>query len=186
MKNIILLLLMILISCTSNKTIINTLSDGQYPFISKSEKKYKYANQDAYVQYILTEKTTEFNGKIYKIQLIAYSWKELDTAYYRAENDVIYYLDNKSKKESIHMPRELKKGFVWKSFDGAWQYEISDLNSRLKTPEKEYKELLVIKATQLQNRDKSKSMVYLNYYKKGIGKIASVTNGKIQTYLLEN
>lgn len=80
------------------------------------------------------------------------------------------------------MPKKPVVGYKWKNSDQSWEYEIMELDGELKTPEKNYSGLLVMKARQRKNRDETKLTEYLNYYQRKVGKVASIGNGELMTY----
>ncbi len=154
--------------------------------IELSEKiAFKYTDSENFVKHIDLKEKRLINGKEYSVRLMQYSWDKNDTTYFRSENQTVYYYDRKSNMESVNIPKDIEVGSSWISADNAWEYEIVSISANLTTPEKEYSNLLEIRAIQLQNRDQTKLTEYLNYYEKNVGKIASVTNGKLMTYKLE-
>ncbi|MFC2185708.1 hypothetical protein ACFCT7_00230 [Fulvivirgaceae bacterium LMO-SS25] len=182
---IFLLLIGTLTACSVNKSLVNSDKTNFFPFKDQREIKMIYLNSDSYVKYIYTGEKEIINGKEYYKRLSNYSWNKIETHYFREENGNNYYYDLTSKTESLNIPREIKTGYSWKSNDEAWAYEITNTKAKLTTPEKTYRNLVVIKATQLQNRDKDKSQEYFNYYQIGVGHIASLTNGRIMNYKSE-
>lgn len=182
-KIIYLLLTLILLSCGTTKTTENNSLNLYYP-ISGINAKFKYADSDNFVFHKDLNKLDSKDGKEYSIREISYSWGEITKTLYRLENGNVMYFDQKSNTENLIMPSEPKIGFKWKSDDDSWEYEIVDMNASLDTPTKKYSGLLLMKASQISNRDKNKLAQYLNYYEKGTGKIASFGNGKLMTYRL--
>jgi hypothetical protein len=83
------------------------------------------------------------------------------------------------------MPKQPVPGKTWYQSDSSWKYVIISINSKLKTRRKNYKELVVIEATQLSGRDKNKAKQYRNYYAKGIGFVGGIVNGELIAYLDE-
>jgi len=186
MKKMIILFLLIFItaSCGTKKTVMETEQNSYYP-INNENAKFKYVNSDAFVYHNDLSKKVQFNNKTYQVRHIRYSWgKEVET-FYRMENGNVLYYDTKSEKENIMMPKKPVIGFKWINSDKSWEYEIIELEAELETPAKKYSNLLVIRATQLTNRDQTKLAEYLNYYKQNLGKVASIGNGKLMTYRVE-
>ena len=183
-KIIYLTTLIITFGCGPTKTIKNNLQNPYYP-ITGIDAKFKYADSDSFVFHKDLNKTESKCGKIYSVREIRYSWGNETETLYRLENANVMYFDSKSETENMIMPSEPKVGFKWKSVDKAWEYEIVNMNADLETPTKMYNGLLVMKASQITNRDENKLAEYLNYYEKGTGKIASLGNGKLMTYRLE-
>ena len=114
------------------------------------------------------------------------TWKEESIDFARNEDGVHYSYDDKSKGESIDIPKELVVGTIWKHYDNSWEYEILSINDSINIPSGKYYELLRIRAKQLTNRDKSKSGEYNLFYKRGVGNIAAMGNGKLITYLVKS
>ncbi|WP_143961347.1 hypothetical protein [Litoribacter populi] len=186
MKKLAIVFMVMAFGCSANKTFTNSAEKTFFPMEIGEEFTYRYVNSPSFVKYRDLGLLREFNGKTYHARQNHYSWDKIDTSYFRAENETIYYFDTKSGKESVQMPGKLKKGYSWTSADEAWSYEITDLDAQLTTPEQRYSGLLVIKSTQLQNRDRTKSPEYLIYYQQNVGKVASVTNGELMTYKVES
>jgi hypothetical protein len=92
-------------------------------------------------------------------------------------------LDTKSKLESIDVPGQPKTGDSWTSADKAWKYTIIDIAATFKTPIKTFKDCLIIKAEQVDNRDSEKLQTYFNYYVKDIGYVGSKVNGALMAYI---
>jgi hypothetical protein len=60
------------------------------------------------------------NGKDYFKSLRVYSWGDKDLSYFRVDNfGTTFYLDTKSKLESIDVPGQPKTGDSWTSADEA-------------------------------------------------------------------
>jgi hypothetical protein len=132
----------------------------------------------------LTDNSYKFKGKTYFTNLRTYSWNATETSYFRVdENGTSYYLDIKSKQESIDLPGQPKVGDSWISTDKAWKYSVTDRAAILKTPKQTFKDCLVIKAEQLTNRDQEKLQTYFNYYAKDIGFLGSTIDGELMAYI---
>jgi hypothetical protein len=185
MKKIKLSILVLVLGFLTSMTQVDLKNNDYFPMELSREVVFKYTDSENFVKHIDLKEKKLFDDKEYSARLMQYSWGKNDTTYFRTENQIVYYYDKKSNTESINIPNDIKVGTTWESTDNAWGYEIMSISAELKTPEKKYKNLLEIKATQLQNRDKTKLTEYLNYYEKNVGKIASVTNGKLMTYKLE-
>ena len=113
-----------------------------------------------------------------------YSWGMTEINYFRIDeegNEI--YLDSKSFTETVNMPSRIELGHAWISTDKTWKYEISGLNETLNTPEKIFKNCIIIKAEQLTGRDKGKLPAYYNYYADGIGYVGSKSEQGLVTYL---
>jgi hypothetical protein len=88
-----------------------------------------------------------------------------DESYFRVDDTgTTYYLDTKSKLESIDIPGKQKIGDSWNSTDKAWKYSIIEIAATLQTPKQSFKDCLVIKAEQMTSRDREKLQIYFNYY----------------------
>jgi len=185
MKIPILLTAAIVLGVLASVTLIESKDNDYFPMELGREFVFKYTDSENSLKIVDLKEKKLLGNKTYNARLMQYSWGKNDTTYFRTENKVVYYYDPKSNTESIHIPQDMKVGSSWISADNAWRYEIVSVDAKLTTPEQKYKDLLVIKATQLQNRDKTKLTEYFNYYQKNVGKIAGVTNGKLMTYKLE-
>jgi hypothetical protein len=185
MKKVKISISLIVLGFLTSMTQMDNKENVYFPLVLDGEVVFKYMDSKSSVKHTSLAGTVVLDGKEYFPRLMRYSWGSTDTAFFRTENEVVYYFDKKSRSESISMPADLKIGVTWTSTDRAWQYEITSLSAKLETPVRKYKDLLVIRATQLQNRDRDKLPVYLNYYQKNIGQIGSETNGKLMTYRLE-
>ena len=107
-----------------------------------------------------------------------YSDGTAEISYYRIQNGAVYYLDNKSFKESIEIPASPRKSQEWNSSDHQWEYKVVEVNVELKTPAHTFKNCIAINAK--SNVDGS---TFINYYSKGIGFVASKMNNELVTYL---
>lgn len=179
-----LIILLSAVSCGTTKSINNNEQKSYYP-ISGIDAKFKYADSNSFVFHKDLDKTETKGGKQYSVREIRYSWGKKTETFYRLESGNVMYFDTKSNTENMIFPSEPKVGFKWLSIDQAWEYEIVDMKADLETPTKKYSGLLVMRASQLSDRDENKLAEYLNYYEKGTGKIASLGNGKLMTYRLE-
>jgi phage-related tail fiber protein len=182
-KLLYLIIPLILIGCGTTQPIIYNNADSYYP-ISNVDAKFKYANHDVFVYHKDLNRIESENGNNYSVRQIKNSSGKTTETLYRIDNGNVVYFDKKSATENMIMPSDPKVGFVWRNSDNSWEYEIVDLKANLETPTKKYSDLLVMRATQISNRDANKLMEYLNYYEKGTGKVASFGNGKLMTYKL--
>ncbi|MDT0294950.1 hypothetical protein ACFQ3R_05855 [Mesonia ostreae] len=182
-KILTLIIPFILIGCGATLSIKNSDVESYYP-ISGIDATFKYADSDTFVFHKDLDQIQSKNGNTYSVRQIKNSSGKTTKTLYRLENGNVMYFDKKSGTENMIMPKEPKVGFSWRNSDNSWKYEIVDLNANLETPTKKYSGLLVMRATQISNRDENKLTEYLNYYEKGTGKIASFGNGKLMTYKL--
>ncbi|MEZ4804471.1 MAG: hypothetical protein R2852_03010 [Bacteroidia bacterium] len=159
----------------SGMTLVDKNDNIYFPIEFEGDVVFRYPKSEYFVKNIDLKEKKVFKDKAYSSRLTKYSWGVTDTSYFRSENETVYYYDVKSNTESVQMPKDIKIGVSWTSTDSAWNYEITNIQAKLKTPVKKYKDLLEIKATQLKNRDKKKLPEYLIYYMKNVGKVASVT-----------
>lgn len=180
-KIIITLILCVVASCATIKSTSESNSNEFYP-LGTENSKFVYANSNAYVNHRDISKTKNLNGRKYQTRVIEYSWGKKVETFYRVENGTVFYYDTQSETENLIMPKKPMVGYKWKNSDQSWEYEIMGLDGELKTPEKKYSELLVMKARQLKNRDETKLTEYLNYYQRKVGKVASIGNGELMTY----
>jgi hypothetical protein len=185
MKTVKLSILVLVLGILTSMTQLEFKDNAYFPMELSEDEVFKYAGAEHFLKSIDLKEKRLLGEKEYSARLTQYSWGKNDTTYFRTEDQTVYYYDTKSNTESIFIPKDIKVGTTWTSSDGAWQYEITSIRAKLTTPEKKYKNMLVIKATQLLNRDKTKRPEYHNYYEKNVGKIASVTKGKLMTYKVE-
>ena len=185
MKTVKLSILVLVLGFLTSMTQLEFKDNDYFPMELNKDVVFKYTDSENFVKHIDLKEKRLLGEKEYNARLMKYSWGKNDTTYFRTENQTVYYYDKKSNTESINIPKDITLGSTWTSSDNAWKYEITSISAKLTTPKKKYKNLLEIKATQLQNRDKTKLTEYLNYYEKNVGNIASVTNGKLMTYKLE-
>jgi hypothetical protein len=103
-----------------------------------------------------------------------------DISYYRIDTKTktVYYLDNKSFKETVEIPGAPRVSQAWASSDNKWKYEVIYINAELKTPNHHFKDCIAIKA-----ESNSDERTYINYYAKGIGFVASRESGKLTVHL---
>ncbi|MEX0997452.1 MAG: hypothetical protein WDZ45_10420 [Flavobacteriaceae bacterium] len=180
-KIITIFILCVITGCATKKLTSDSDSNEFYP-IGTENSKFLYAKSNAYVNHRDISKTTNFDGKKYQTRVIEYSWGKKVETFYRIQNGNVLYYDTQSESENLIMPQNPVVGYKWKNSDQSWEYEIIDLNGELKTPVKNYSGLLIMKATQLKNRDETKLTEYLNYYQRNVGKVASIGNGELMTY----
>ncbi|AYB30739.1 hypothetical protein D4L85_09160 [Chryseolinea soli] len=128
--------------------------------------------------------TLKHKGKEYSRTVRKYSWGSTDTIFSRVDHKgTSYYLDVKSRQETMDIPGELKVGLAWISSDGAWKYMIKSLSETLSTPGNKFENCLVIKAEQVTGRDKEKLQTYYIYYVKDIGYVGSKVEQGLMAYL---
>lgn len=147
---------------------------------------WTYKMQDGSFEDFITSEKFVHNQVEYFQSVRKYSWGAADTSYFRVNKDgTVYYLDAGSLKESIDVPANPKPSFKWVSADNAWRYEIVEVKTSFKTPNKTFKDCLVIKAEQISDSDKNKLNTYFNYYSKSIGYVGSKVNGELMAYLVK-
>ena len=184
MKNITLIVLItVSMGCGSKRTVVDPSANAYYP-VGNYDAKFKYVDTDAYVIHKDISKQIEWNQIAYSVREIQYSWGKKVETFYRLEDGNVLYYDVASNTESMIMPKDPKVGFKWVSTDKAWEYEIVQLDGELETPQRQYSNLLVMKASQVTGRDSNKLSEYHNYYQKGIGKVASIGDGMLMTFRL--
>ncbi|KYG83496.1 hypothetical protein [Roseivirga echinicomitans] len=132
----------------------------------------------------IVEGKLTIDGMDYFKSLRTYSWGDKDLSYFRIDNNgTVFYLDTKSKLESIDVPGQPKVGDSWTSTDNAWEYTVTDIAASFKTPIQTFKDCLIIKAEQTDRRDSEKLQTYFNYYVKDIGYIGSKVDGGLMAYI---
>lgn len=156
--------LTLLIGCKVNQKI-TTKNSQYYPLKKGNTWVYQYYNSKNTLIVEVVDKNIQMNGKSYYKVERTYSWDKKSIDYSRNEDGVHYSYDDKTKAESVVIPKDLKVGKTWKQYDESWEYEILGINESLETPSESYSGLLKIKATQLTNRDTSKSNEYYLYFK---------------------
>ena len=181
----ILLLFTLLTGCKVAQKVA-TKNLEYYPLNKGNTWTYQYNDSPSTLTVKIIDKDVKINGKkYYKIQR-TYSWNKPSIDYSRNENGGHFSYDDKSKGESVVIPKNIKVGYTWKQCDKSWEYEILAINTPLKTPTTNYTGLLKIRATQLTNRDQLKKSEYHLYFKKGVGKVAAKGNGQLMTYLIKS
>ena len=183
MKNLLYLVIPFLLFSCASKESINNNSESYHP-IPTNDVRFNYVNSNSFISRKYLDKIESKIGNKYLVLQVSYSWGKTVESLYRSDNGNIMYYDKKSNSDNLIMPNDPKVGFIWYNNDKSWEYEIVDLNASLETPTNKYSKLLVMRATQIANRDSVKLKEYLNYYQKGIGQIASFGNGKLMTYRL--
>ena len=181
MKKILIIALCFITGCATKQLTTESNSNKYYP-IGAENSKFLYAASNAFVNHKDLSKTNLINGQTYQTRLIEYSWGKKAETFYRVENGTVFYYDEKAATKNMIMPKMPVVGLKWMNSDNSWEYEIVSLDAELETPERSYTNLLVMRATQLKDRDETKLTEYYNYYEINTGKIASVGNGKLMTY----
>lgn len=97
------------------------------------------------------------------------------------ENGIVYYLDAQSFKESIEIPANPRLNYTWTSTDSLWKYKVIEVGSTIKVPGQIFQNCIAIKAESLSTGGNGE--VYVNYYAKGIGYVATKINGTLSVYL---
>lgn len=156
--------------------------DDYFPLSVGNTWIYKYTTSSNRVKFKVTNHNIIKGSNSYYRHKIKDSKGNKSIAYYRNENGQNFIFDEVQNKEYINIPKKPKKGFKWSQND-TWEYEIININEELQTPVNSYKNLLKIRALQTIHNEKNKAKVYYLYFKKDIGQVASVVNGKLQTYL---
>ena len=155
-----------------------------YSPLVKGTKMYFEMENASYTNEIL-EETVQLDGHEYFQSKTKYSWgKEVINLLRLDEHGNELYLDPISNTESINFPATPELGFSWVSTDGAWKYEVFKIGETLRTPNKNYKDCLVIKAQQLTGRDKEKLGLYFNYYMDNIGYVGSKNSDGLMSWLV--
>jgi hypothetical protein len=165
-------------------TLISTVLTAQtYSPKTVGSKWFFKMGDNSFTDEIVDGKFTH-DGKDYFKSLRTYSWGDKDLSYFRVDNTgTTFYLDSKSKLESIDVPGKPNTGDSWTSSDKAWKYTVIDLAATFKTPAKTFKDCVIIQAEQIGNRDKEKLQTYFNYYAKDIGYIGSEVDGGLMAYI---
>lgn len=124
------------------------------------------------------------DGKDYFKSLRTYSWGDKDLSYFRVDSTgTTFYLDTKSKLESVNVPGQPKTDDSWTSADKSWKYTVTDIAAVFKTPTHTFSDCLIIKSEKVSDRDKEKLQTYFNYYAKDIGYIGSIVDGGLMAYI---
>lgn len=155
------------------------ISDNNYYLLfekANNIKLFKYGKH-YYYEYFMDEKK-EINGNLYYVEIRKYSFGDIDTTYIR-KSDINYLQFNKtSNSESILLPIKPKIGDNWLENDGSWKYEVIEENAIFKTSNKNYDNCILLKCSQLTNRDSDKNEEYLLYYSKDFGFVGNVDKEK--------
>ena len=158
-----------------------------HPYYPLNERtlEYKYFESSHSMTVKFLKEKTILNEEHYTVKETKYSWGKTKSSYCRLLDGEIVFLDIESKNEHVNIPRDLSRGYKWSDNEN-WNYEIIGTNEKMKTPIDKYDNLLVIRAIKLPtNNDKVKLPIYYNYYKQNIGQVASFSEGKLLTYLVE-
>ncbi len=139
---------------------------------------------NAYLDYYVKEKV-RIEDNDYYLRIRRYSWGTIDTAYFRQDSSNYYHYGQRTKNESVVLPKNIVMGQKWFEADSSWSYQVIGIDEKLSTPAKKYKGLIVIECLQLTDMDKHKQKAYHIYYAKDIGMVASVNDGKVSSYLAE-
>lgn len=149
-----------------------------------STASYYKMGSSAYLDYYLSDKIIKGDHEYYT-RIRKYSWGDSDTAYFRQDSNNFYHYDAKIDRESIVLPKKIEMGQKWFEADSSWSYEVIGIHESLVTPDKKYKDLIVVECKQLTDRDEQKSKAYHMYYAKGLGMVGSMNDGKLTSYLAE-
>lgn len=157
--------------------VFSTLQEHPYaPLIPGSSWVYK--TPDGSFEDYISERKFTHNKIDYFQNIRKYSDGTAEVSYYRIEkNGALFYLDNKSFKESIEIPANPRLSFRWASSDNKWQYKVVEVDTELKTPLHNFKNCIAIKA---ESNDGS---TYINYYSKGVGFVGSKIDSELVCYL---
>ncbi|MEM9857681.1 MAG: hypothetical protein AAF843_10005 [Bacteroidota bacterium] len=164
-----------------------SLSQSIYPMEHGNEWRMKYANEfdqtgETYMISKILENKKEIGGKnYYQIKTTVYSTKEAkegisNTSFIRtdADGNLMGITNQTSTEEEIMLPEELSIGKTWIGDQGV--NKVIDLNATIETPEKSYTGCVAISTGE---------NAMISYWKKGIGPVAIIINGKLMAYLYE-
>lgn len=188
MKPLLLLLFpCFILSCAQNSSgLSSSTTPGSYIESLTPGTYFNYKMGDAGFTDKIISSNHSLSGREYTMRVRYYSWGDTDTAYFRISEEGLMTHDKETGGETIDVPTSPKTGDTWYESDRSWKYMIHATNAELNTPNKTYKNLLIIQATQLTGRDKDKLLQYHNYYAPGIGFIASVIDGKLLCYITDH
>lgn len=161
------------------------LKGASYLPLIKGQKKTFKVDLRTYIQYFDTT-TIEINGKTYIKSVIDYGPSQ-SRAYYREENQAVYYLKQGEMNETTAIPTNPVVGDTWLEGDSSWKYTIIGTNEIFETPESVFSNCLVI---QSENNDKIKYpnhyRLYLQYYQRGRGYVGTKIGGQLYSYFTLN
>ena len=151
------------------------------PLIVGNSWLYRTADGRTYEDYV--SKYTYEHNKIEYLQVFRkHSDETGEILYCRSDQSgTAYYLDNKTFRESIEVPAIPKLGLAWRSGEDNWRYKIVEINVDVKTPEHTFKDCVAIRAESPSQSE----FVFVNYYCRGIGQVASKVDGKFAAYLVK-
>lgn len=167
-----------------NPKALGTKDKFVYPDYEQDaiNKKVLVTSEGHYIVDYRLKNDFDFNNNKYYARVRIYNSANIDTFYYRDTEMGLVYVDTKSFKETIEMPANPKVGDKWRE-NSNWVYEVKSINATLKTPLKEFTNLVEIECTQTTGETKNKFRKYNNFFAEGIGKVGSVVDGTLITYI---
>jgi len=138
-------------------------------------KKYIVWQNTYYTEEKIGEK--EVNKTIYSEYSQTWETGQVVHVLLRDHKGTVYQYEEELNKETVRLPKKVKKGKTWKTADGLVTYEIVSLTGELKTPVCDYKNLLVLKST-FQNG------VFVFYYQKGYGYIGATKDDVLISFVI--
>lgn len=160
---------------------------GEYFIINQNPNfaRYFHYGKKSYVEYFL-DKKQKMGPHEYSVRIRKYSWGDIDTAYYRMDEEKFYHYNKLIRAESIVIPRSPVINQQWFESDSSWVYTIIKTGQTLQTPLKKYKNCVIVECRQLTGRDPEKSQGYYLYYSKGNGYVGNINDkGVVLSYLKE-
>ena len=179
---IILISIFIFSSIKSQETkCFDDFTGSYWPLKNGLEKNYSSAR--GIYKSTFGVDSIKLRNHYYKEEKIVYKNGLEEKRYWREDkNGAIYYFNKEDSKESIELTPNFTVGSTWKGEDGDWSYKVISLNSSFSTPYCLFTDLLEIKT----ENSKWEGTIYQLYYKKGVGMVGLMMNGKPSTFILPN
>jgi hypothetical protein len=180
--NLLLFVFIALVSCSSTKTTVISNTTEYNPIKEGLSWKYRYATSKSYFTDRISVNKMKLQNNDYFLRIRTYSNGDVDTLYYRIENNSAIYLNKKTMLESVELPGAVEENQKWYSTDSAYIYQITDVDAKLQTPKKVYKHLIELKAQQYATIDSTRDISEKYYFAKGIGLVGVRANGVLKVY----
>lgn len=178
MKTILPLMMLLSIVIYSQNPCYEESEGDYWPF--HADPQNYYTPKDGF-SYVYSLDSLKLNGKYYKTRTKKYKSGKTLKAYFRKENNSVYYYNEKTQSPSLLMPANKEKGFMWESTCGQFTYIIKSLDAKLNTPYCNFKELLEI---EILNKDIDKKFQF--FYKPGVGFIGKSIENKPYSFIKAN
>lgn len=174
--NFILILLMTP-AAIAQTDLCNENAKGSYWPIKAGTKLY-YASVDNAFTSEFDADSVKHGDFFYFKETEHYAHGHKKIRYLRETNGMVYVYDHVSHKESIQLSKDLRPGNTWFNEDQTLIYTIVDTTGSFSTPYCEYTNLLQIRVEPRQNSVAKGNQTRFHFYKRGVGLVGVMTNGK--------